>query len=108
MIRRPPRSTLFPYTTLFRSSRGPPFDRRAPPRADVLELRRVAAHAPHHVHRARRPDLVAPAGRRRPEEDAEGVTRRPVAEVTERHDLLRPVRLGAHRDAEVDLVAPRF
>src|SRR5260221_6053851 len=27
MIRRPPRSTLFPYTTLFRS----PFDRRSPP-----------------------------------------------------------------------------
>src|SRR5256885_11659556 len=27
MIRRPPRSTLFPYTTLFRSSRAlPPFD----------------------------------------------------------------------------------
>src|SRR3712207_8682952 len=24
MIRRPPRSTLFPYTTLFRSVRGPP------------------------------------------------------------------------------------
>src|SRR3712207_6890289 len=24
MIRRPPRSTLFPYTTLFRSKRGPP------------------------------------------------------------------------------------
>src|SRR5256885_12358738 len=24
MIRRPPRSTLFPYTTLFRSSRGQP------------------------------------------------------------------------------------
>src|SRR2546425_8957790 len=24
MIRRPPRSTLFPYTTLFRSHRGPP------------------------------------------------------------------------------------
>src|SRR5258706_5289645 len=24
MIRRPPRSTLFPYTTLFRSERGPP------------------------------------------------------------------------------------
>src|SRR5215475_15522920 len=24
MIRRPPRSTLFPYTTLFRSARGPP------------------------------------------------------------------------------------
>src|SRR3712207_7567688 len=27
MIRRPPRSTLFPYTTLFRSA-GPPADRR--------------------------------------------------------------------------------
>src|SRR5256885_12253090 len=24
MIRRPPRSTLFPYTTLFRSKQGPP------------------------------------------------------------------------------------
>src|SRR2546421_8088739 len=30
MIRRPPRSTLFPYTTLFRSRRGVP--RRCPPR----------------------------------------------------------------------------
>src|SRR5574337_1544648 len=31
MIRRPPRSTLFPYTTLFRSSAGtPPFRRTAP------------------------------------------------------------------------------
>src|SRR2546423_9972581 len=26
MIRRPPRSTLFPYTTLFRSTLYPPFD----------------------------------------------------------------------------------
>src|SRR3712207_8909808 len=26
MIRRPPRSTLFPYTTLFRSGAAPPFD----------------------------------------------------------------------------------
>src|SRR5258708_31470718 len=26
MIRRPPRSTLFPYTTLFRSSRGERFE----------------------------------------------------------------------------------
>src|SRR2546429_6486094 len=28
MIRRPPRSTLFPYTTLFRSRRSPPRFRR--------------------------------------------------------------------------------
>src|SRR3712207_7147619 len=32
MIRRPPRSTLFPYTTLFRSADGAPADRGADPR----------------------------------------------------------------------------
>src|SRR3712207_7225209 len=32
MIRRPPRSTLFPYTTLFRSDRGCPSTRPAGPR----------------------------------------------------------------------------
>src|ERR1017187_8155853 len=30
MIRRPPRSTLFPYTTLFRSAKGCRLDRRIP------------------------------------------------------------------------------
>src|SRR5258705_12133289 len=30
MIRRPPRSTLFPYTTLFRSLHGPPLERNLP------------------------------------------------------------------------------
>src|SRR2546422_10560186 len=39
MIRRPPRSTLFPYTTLFRSRPGPPGDRD-----------------PSHPRRNRRPD----------------------------------------------------
>src|SRR3712207_8363654 len=34
MIRRPPRSTLFPYTTLFRSARVPPV-RRPRPRSGV-------------------------------------------------------------------------
>src|SRR5215217_8796715 len=29
MIRRPPRSTLFPYTTLFRSGLVPPYEREA-------------------------------------------------------------------------------
>src|SRR2546422_4039113 len=33
MIRRPPRSTLFPYTTLFRSHRGHSGDHRAAPSA---------------------------------------------------------------------------
>src|SRR5258708_14395181 len=31
MIRRPPRSTLFPYTTLFRSFSRPTFENRVPP-----------------------------------------------------------------------------
>src|SRR2546426_8600731 len=31
MIRRPPRSTLFPYTTLFRSRRGPMGETRSEP-----------------------------------------------------------------------------
>src|SRR5690349_22188730 len=47
MIRRPPRSTLFPYTTLFRS------------RGDVAPGRRPAAGL------AARDDLPAPAGRGR-------------------------------------------
>src|SRR5687768_18274799 len=37
MIRRPPRSTLFPYTTLFRSRSGGRLDRRRP-RVEVGEL----------------------------------------------------------------------
>src|SRR5436190_10262609 len=52
MIRRPPRSTLFPYTTLFRSLRARPHDpalrcalpeRRPLVLADARRERRVAA-----------------------------------------------------------------
>src|SRR3989442_2118592 len=42
MIRRPPRSTLFPYTTLFRSGPAPWHRRRerpTPPRAHPLPVR---------------------------------------------------------------------
>src|SRR5690242_8924933 len=34
LIRRPPRSTLFPYTTLFRSDHRNPLRSRCPPRRD--------------------------------------------------------------------------
>src|SRR5687767_15457416 len=48
MIRRPPRSTLFPYTTLFRSALPSP-PRRAPPR--LREARRLAGpRRPRFVH----------------------------------------------------------
>src|SRR2546426_2477880 len=54
MIRRPPRSTLFPYTTLFRSRTG--FDERAI--AGTPGVRRCAtpcdATAPRHRARSRR------------------------------------------------------
>src|SRR2546429_4926039 len=38
MIRRPPRSTLFPYTTLFRSSVDPNFGRRVRNRRQLNSL----------------------------------------------------------------------
>src|SRR3712207_8734117 len=42
MIRRPPRSTLFPYTTLFRSDQGTQGSRVNPGRSESLD---------HHAHR---------------------------------------------------------
>src|SRR2546428_3697265 len=61
MIRRPPRSTLFPYTTLFRS-----YDVGAPDlevgRAELVDEARVGVERD---HRAVRPDAVAqPLGQR--------------------------------------------
>src|SRR2546422_7137986 len=60
MIRRPPRSTLFPYTTLFRSARR---DRGRPlPRGPLLPPERAPDRAPALTiatrrHRAARPSL---------------------------------------------------
>src|SRR3712207_7137465 len=54
MIRRPPRSTLFPYTTLFRSSaRGPRATTRSPPRTSSSI--RSAFPAPRLARRRRSP-----------------------------------------------------
>src|SRR2546430_13105791 len=38
MIRRPPRSTLFPYTPLFRSNSAPPLTVAPPPRPGAVSL----------------------------------------------------------------------
>src|SRR2546422_7628460 len=51
MIRRPPRSTLFPYTTLFRSTAG---------RSSPSPLPRRTSSSPHVLHPAR---IVAPTRR---------------------------------------------
>src|SRR2546429_4924017 len=45
MIRRPPRSTLFPYTTLFRSSSGRPAPLRAHPDAPGSSTRTDFSHS---------------------------------------------------------------
>src|SRR3712207_7848061 len=45
MIRRPPRSTLFPYTTLFRSDRARPRVRDGGSRRRVAPARRAGAPA---------------------------------------------------------------
>src|SRR3712207_8569460 len=73
MIRRPPRSTLFPYTTLFRSPGAQPGGRgrpghRAPAAGGVRGER---GRGPHLAARARepgRPALLRPRGAGRSEE----------------------------------------
>src|SRR2546426_8623321 len=56
MIRRPPRSTLFPYTTLFRSHVCPHFaaaHRGIPPGADIAQGEAPQAPCGDHPGRAR-------------------------------------------------------
>src|SRR2546422_1844107 len=55
MIRRPPRSTLFPYTTLFRSNLGEPLPRHGAGelRAEVIAIVELdVAHVPIVIARA--------------------------------------------------------
>src|SRR3712207_6856654 len=70
MIRRPPRSTLFPYTTLFRS--GPPGGR---------DRRRSAARP---RPSGREPPASVPPGPRRPG-SREALQRRPTTRRSEEH-----------------------
>src|ERR1039458_2281934 len=81
MIRRPPRSTLFPYTTLFRSEAG---DRQAFPgpqtdgadridgRRDRVFRRRIAGADSILLTRGRRPESGAGNWQRLPEDGAQG------------------------------------
>src|SRR5690242_21431912 len=64
MIRRPPRSTLFPYTTLFRSREtGDPGKRLAAARSGIEGARRGVEDAAQGRRRLRRP--ASERGRRR-------------------------------------------
>src|SRR6266542_4180615 len=93
MIRRPPRSTLFPYTTLFRSS------------VDALGPAVLSNQAPHAISLAQqRPDHdgadESVAARHK---DTEGVVRRHLelqrlALVVEAHDVVEERRSAIHRD----------
>src|SRR2546428_6294682 len=63
MIRRPPRSTLFPYTTLFRSCRIPAHafarDRIMSMRLEMLQVARLAPRSEEHTSELQsRSDLV--------------------------------------------------
>src|SRR2546429_6006962 len=52
MIRRPPKSTLFPYPTLFRSGRSVLSRRRSLPESSGTR-RRGELHLPHELHEVR-------------------------------------------------------
>src|SRR3712207_8524187 len=61
MIRRPPRSTLFPYTTLFRSQRAPLLEPRVRVRVEVDDADLPRVHVARHGGRARVGDRVVAA-----------------------------------------------
>src|SRR5256885_8179322 len=68
MIRRPPRSTLFPYTTLFRSRAARPWqglrpERRRPPQGDSHGCIRLFQAPPHRRARQAQGGLPLPHGR---------------------------------------------
>src|SRR3712207_9060420 len=77
MIRRPPRSTLFPYTTLFRSEE-PPGDARSPAGAPRDLVRAFLGHAHAEEARAPRHDVLELrlGVKVEPDRDAEAVAQR--------------------------------
>src|SRR5258708_19572312 len=58
MIRRPPRSTLFPYTTLFRSN--PAAEGQLPPRSDLVRQARGLVNLDDNAFRMVVNDIVPP------------------------------------------------
>src|SRR3712207_7380066 len=101
MIRRPPRSTLFPYTTLFRSDRAVPvLDRPVHPVTHPQRLRGVGCqlrfHSEHLGVRAQRLDCRADA--RRQAAAADGRSEEHTSELQSRQYLVCRLLLEKHTD----------
>src|SRR2546422_11403878 len=64
MIRRPPRSTLFPYTTLFRSHRVPRRSRFDPTQHLLLDLEILEYRLDHQLGPAEPAVVIAPREQR--------------------------------------------
>src|SRR2546422_8110728 len=93
MIRRPPRSTLFPYTTLFRSPRS---SSSRPPRLEppASSPNRTLASAPQSVRSARAPAARTASHRERPSRGGMFVE---LDEVAQGHGELRTHGGGTER-----------
>src|SRR4030065_341443 len=102
MIRRPPRSTLFPYTTLFRSehdqvSEGDGEDRLPPVHPALDET--GGEHVGRDIHREPDPEGSDVVRRPRPRADAGGgeiPADEPRVEALFRAELEEPVRAPGH------------
>src|SRR5258707_8795707 len=98
MIRRPPRSTLFPYTTLFRSVSGRPVQRRDLPPGDIGD--RVGQQAALQCQRDRRALAV-----QRSEEHTSELQSRQYLVYRLLLEKKTPIRTTAH-DGKVGIEAP--
>src|SRR2546430_10310320 len=102
MIRRPPRSTLFPYTTLFRSQRH--VDRQAPrvPEDGMHGFAILILHVdPAHDREAADHETLARLGRRSEEHTSElqsqsNLVCRLLLEKKKHTDITRPHRPDVH------------
>src|SRR5436309_11654977 len=100
MIRRPPRSTLFPYTTLFRSRRRQRAERLAADRGQTITL--------HRATRARRAPRVRSEEHTSELQSRENLVCRLLLEKKKKHERGLPVEhlhaeRGAIRDEPCDL-----
>src|SRR2546421_12905895 len=88
MIRRPPRSTLFPYTTLFRSRHGvgPPGEHGDAFEQDVPRVTRVRDELVQTVDRPQERALAAPG---RSDERGHGLARNGEVQVEQRSEERR-------------------